>query len=76
MSGRELTLTGWTLNTGKSSYDKTYALDTLTVPADGYVLVHDPDYTTDVSTLAPGALTMVAASTSATPRPAATRCSS
>ncbi|MBK9649646.1 MAG: lamin tail domain-containing protein [Deltaproteobacteria bacterium] len=59
VSGRELTLTGWTLNTGKSSYDKTYALDTLTVPADGYVLVHDPDYTTDVSTLAPEALTMV-----------------
>ncbi|MBK9648044.1 MAG: lamin tail domain-containing protein [Deltaproteobacteria bacterium] len=59
VSGGELTLTGWTLNTGKSSYDKTYALDTLTVPADGYVLVHDPDYTTDVSTLAPEALTMV-----------------
>lgn len=58
-SGRELTLTGWTLLTGKSSYDKTYALDALTVPAGAYVLVHDPDFTTDLSALAPDALTMV-----------------
>jgi hypothetical protein len=59
VSGRDLTLTGWTLNTGKSSYDKTYDLGALTVPIDGYVLVHDPDFTPNVSTLAPGALTMV-----------------
>jgi hypothetical protein len=59
VSGRELTLTGWTLNTGKSSYDKSYALDALTVPADGYVLVYDSDFSSDVSTLAPDALTMM-----------------
>ena len=58
VSDRALTLTGWTLNTGKSSYDKAYPLDALTVPAGAYVLVHDPDFTADVTTLAPDALTM------------------
>ena len=60
VSDHALTLTGWTLNTGKSSYDKSYALDALTVPVGGYVLVHHPDFTPNLSTLAPGALTMVA----------------
>ena len=51
VSDHALTLTGWTLNTGKGSYDKTYALDALTVPIGGFVLVHHPDFTPNASTL-------------------------